>query len=93
MMIHVEVVYATPEKQKIATVTVEAGTTVRQAAQASGLDGDFDGLDLANAPLGIYGKAVKKPDEQVINDGERIEIYRPLIADPKAARIKRAKKA
>lgn len=91
-LISVEVVYATPEKQKIVGIKVEQGTTVRAAAIASGLDKEFEGLDTASAPLGIYGKAVKKAEEQEIQAGERVEIYRPLIADPKAARMKRAAK-
>lgn len=91
-LINIEVVYATPEKQKIVAIKVEQGTSVRDAAILSGLEAEFDGLDIATAALGIYGKVVKKPEEQVINDGERIEIYRPLIADPKAARLKRAAK-
>ncbi|WP_119393433.1 RnfH family protein [Salinibius halmophilus] len=91
-LINIEVVYATPEKQKIVAIKVEQGTTVRAAAMASGLDAEFEGLDLSKAPLGIYGKAVKKPEEQEIKAGERIEVYRPLIADPKAARLKRAAK-
>lgn len=91
-LISIEVVYATPEKQKIVALKVEQGATVRDAAIASGLDKEFEGLDLTKAPLGIYGKAVKKAEEQEIQAGERIEIYRPLIADPKAARMKRAAK-
>lgn len=91
--IAVEVAYALADKQKLITLTVPAGTTVREAALRSGMDGHFPGIDLANAPLGIFGKAVGKPDERVLEEGERVEIYRPLIADPKEVRKQRAAKA
>ena len=70
-----------------------AGTTVREVALRSGLDAHFADLDLATSPLGIFGKAVAKPDERVLEEGERVEIYRPLIADPKEVRKQRAAKA
>ncbi|KRW58614.1 RnfH family protein [Pseudomonas sp. TTU2014-080ASC] len=89
----VEVVYALPDKQKLLKLSVPSGTTVRQAALLSGMDGHFPGLDLQGSPLGIFGKAVAKPDERVLQDGERVEIYRPLIADPKEVRKQRAAKA
>ena len=60
--IAVEVVYALADKQKLLQMTVPAGTTVREAALRSGLDAHFPGLDLASAPLGIFGKAVPKPE-------------------------------
>ena len=91
--IAVEVVYALADKQKLLQMTVPAGTTVREAALRSGLDAHFPGLDLASAPLGIFGKAVPKPEERVLEEGERVEIYRPLIADPKEVRKQRAAKA
>ena len=92
-MIAVEVVYALAEKQKLLRIAVPEGTTVREAALRSGMDGFFSGLDLATAPLGIFGKAVPKPDERALEEGERVEIYRPLIADPKEVRKQRAAKA
>lgn len=91
--IAVEVAYALADKQKLIRLTVPAGTTVRQAALRSGMDAHFPGIDLASAPLGIFGKAVAKPDERVLEEGERVEIYRPLIADPKEVRKQRAAKA
>ena len=91
--IAVEVVYALADKQKLLQITVPAGTTVREAALRSGMDAHFPGLDLAAAPLGIFGKAVPKPDERVLEEGERVEIYRPLIADPKEVRKQRAARA
>ena len=62
--------------------------TVRQALELSGIEQHFPGIDLASAKVGIFGK-LSKPDAQ-LNPGDRVEIYRPLIADPKEARKKRA---
>ncbi|MGA6099397.1 RnfH family protein [Stutzerimonas marianensis] len=92
-VIAIEVAYALADKQKLLQLTVPAGTTVRQAALQSGIDAFFPGLDIAHAPLGIFGKAVPKPDERLVEEGERVEIYRPLIADPKEVRKQRAAKA
>lgn len=89
----VEVVYALPEKQKLLKMAVPAGTTVRQAAVLSAMDGFFPGLDLQSCPLGIFGKAIAIPEERLLAEGERVEIYRPLIADPKEVRKQRAAKA
>lgn len=89
----VEVVYALADKQKLLSLSVPAGTTVREAALRSGLDAHFPGLDLQTAPLGVFGKAAAKPDERVLEEGERVEIYRPLIADPKEVRKQRAARA
>lgn len=91
--IAIEVVYALADRQKLLRLTVPRGTSVRAAALLSGMDAHFPGLDLATAPLGIFGKAVAKPDERVLEEGERVEIYRPLIADPKEVRKQRAAKA
>lgn len=92
-MIVVEVGYALADKQKLLRLTVPHGTTVREAALQSGMDQHFPGLDLAGSPLGIFGKAVAKPEARVLEEGERIEIYRPLVADPKEVRKQRAAKA
>lgn len=89
----VEVVYALADKQKLLSLNVPYGTTVRQAAMQSGMDAHFPGLDLSGSPLGIFGKAVPRPEERVLEEGERVEIYRPLIADPKEVRKQRAAKA
>ncbi len=90
--IHVEVVYALPDKQKIVALELPAGSTVREAALRSQMDAHFPGLDLATADLGVFGKSVPKPDTQALQDGDRVEIYRPLIADPKEVRKQRAAK-
>ena len=91
--IKVEVAYATPEKQKILALDVDEGSTVYQAAEQSGIVAEFPEIILAEAKMGIFGKAVRSPQEEVIREGDRVEIYRPLIIDPKVARANRAAKA
>lgn len=87
-MLEIEIVYGLADRQVLKSMTVVEGTTVREAALKSGLEVEFTELDLQQAPLGIFGKVVK--DETVLRDGDRIEIYRPLLIDPKEARRKRA---
>lgn len=89
----IEVVYALAHKQKLVSLTVAPGTTARQAVLQSGLAAEFAGLDLQNSHLGIFGKVLPKPEERVLQAGERVEIYRPLLADPKEVRKQRAAKA
>lgn len=91
--IAVEVAYALPHKQKIISLTVPEGTSVREAVRLSGIAQHFPEIALETCPLGIFGKAVPRPDERALNHGERVEIYRPLIADPKEVRKQRAAKA
>ncbi len=88
--INVEVAYALPEKQIIRAVNVDAGTTIGAAIVQSGIMMDFPDLDieLENAKVGVFGKVATMTT--VLTDGDRIEIYRPLIADPKEVRRKRA---
>ena len=87
-MLEIEIVYGLAERQVLKSMTVAEGTTVREAALKSGLEVEFPELDLQQAPLGIFGKTVK--GETVLRDGDRIEVYRPLLIDPKEARRKRA---
>ena len=87
-MLEIEIVYGLADRQVLKNMTVAEGTTVREAALQSGLEVEFPELDLQQAPLGIFGKAVK--DETVLCDGDRSEVYRPLLIDPKEARRKRA---
>jgi putative ubiquitin-RnfH superfamily antitoxin RatB of RatAB toxin-antitoxin module len=89
--IRVEVAYALPHKQALLEIQVAAGTTVLEAAQQSGIADKFDGVDLENAKFGIFGQVVAP--RQVLRDGDRVEIYRPLIADPKEVRKARAERA
>ncbi|MEJ2516314.1 MAG: RnfH family protein [Gammaproteobacteria bacterium] len=86
--IRVEVAYARPERQLILPVDVPAGTTAMEAVRLSGIEEEFPEIDLANNRIGVFGKLCK-PDRQ-LNAGDRVEIYRPLIADPKAVRKERA---
>ncbi len=88
--INVEVAYATPEKQVIRAVNVDAGTTIGAAIVQSGIMMDFPDLELEleGAAVGLFGKAAAMTT--VLSDGDRVEIYRPLIADPKEVRRKRA---
>ena len=87
-MLEIEIVYGLVDRQVLKGMTVAEGTTVREAALQSGLEVEFLELDLQQAPLGIFGKVVK--DETVLRDGDRIEVYRPLLIDTKEARRKRA---
>ncbi|OIN50004.1 RnfH family protein [Pseudomonas azotoformans] len=92
-MVEIEVVYAAEDRQVLLAVTVPAGTQLRAAVQASGIAVQFPELDLAGCPLGIFGKVVADADTRAVQAGDRIEIYRPLLADPKEVRRLRAAKA
>ena len=92
-MIEVEVVYAAVDRQELLSVTVPEGATVRTALLKSGIDQAFPELDLANCPVGIFGKVIIDPDSRLVQAGDRIEIYRPLLVDPKEVRRQRAAKA
>jgi putative ubiquitin-RnfH superfamily antitoxin RatB of RatAB toxin-antitoxin module len=86
--IDIEVVYALPAKQTLLRQQVAAGTTVLEAVRVSGILEMHPEIDIATSKLGVFGKLVK-PDT-VLREKDRIEIYRPLIADPKEVRRKRA---
>jgi len=88
--IRVEVAHALPERQKIIALEVEEGCTVYEAAERSGIQQQFPGLDLATSRMGVFGKVVAKPRETVLAEGDRVEIYRPLLIDPKQVRRQRA---
>lgn len=92
-MITVEVAYALPTEQKIIALQVEEGSTAFEAVARSRIAELYPQININTDPMGIFGKAIKDPKSQVLNAGDRIEIYRPLIADPKEARAKRAAKA
>ncbi|WP_151995149.1 RnfH family protein [Buttiauxella massiliensis] len=89
--IKVEVVYALPEKQYLLKVRLAQGSTVEQAIAASGIFELRTDIDLAKNKVGVFSRPVKLTD--TVNDGDRVEIYRPLIADPKELRRQRAEKA
>lgn len=92
-MIDIEVAFALPDEQLILNVQVPEGTSVFDAAKMSGIEQRFDDLNVDEMPMGIFGKTVRKPKDEAIKAGQRIEIYRPLIIDPKQARANRAAKA
>jgi uncharacterized protein len=83
--IRVQVCYPSAPQPLLREVTLGEGSLLRDALQASGIN--VPGLDLATCPVGIFGK--KKAPDTVLRDGDRVEIYRPLVADPKDARRRR----
>ncbi|ALO35586.1 hypothetical protein CMT41_13330 [Colwellia sp. MT41] len=89
--VSIEVVYGVPHKQKILTLVLAKGTTVEQAIIESGIIDLFPEIDLKVNKVGVWNRAVKLAD--FINDLDRIEVYRPLLADPKDVRKRRAEKA
>lgn len=97
-LIAVEVAYALPDRQTILEILVEPGTTAYQAVERSDIVRLYPELEIENAKMGIFGQALgtkglKPPREQVLQAGDRVEIYRPLQADPKEVRRRRAEKA
>ena len=86
----VQVVYALPQQETILPLRVAPGTTLGQAIERSGVLGRFPEINLVTQPVGTYGK--KKTLDTVLRAGDRIEIYRALVADPKDSRRKRAAK-
>lgn len=90
-MFPIDVIYAKPHQQKVITVTVTKGTTFLEAVKQSNIAAFFPEIDLENLKLGCFSHQMKPSDE--VEPGQRIEIYRPLIADPKEVRRRRAEKA
>lgn len=86
--INIEVVYALPNEQVLLKQAVPSGTTVAAAIKVSGMLEKHPEIDLNTNKFGVFGK-LAKPDT-VLRDKDRVEIYRPLIADPKEVRRKRA---
>ncbi|PIE45629.1 MAG: RnfH family protein [Gammaproteobacteria bacterium] len=88
--ITVEVAYATPERQKIITCRVVPNTSLIDAVRQSGIVDLFPELDVDSSDFGIWSKI--KPAKTIVQNGDRIEIYRPLLIDPKESRRRRAQK-
>ena len=86
--ITIEVAYALPERQKIISLQVEPGTTADEAVTRSGILREFPEIEYPGCKVGIFGKATES--DTVLKPGDRVEIYRPLIADPKEVRRQRA---
>ncbi|WNC69705.1 RnfH family protein [Thalassotalea nanhaiensis] len=89
--IAIELVYGLPKQQTLLSLQIDAQSTVEQAIAESGICQKYEEIDLAINKVGIWNRAVKLG--QIVEDGDRIEIYRPLIADPKEVRKRRAEKA
>ncbi|QFT86557.1 Persistence and stress-resistance antitoxin PasI [Halomonas sp. THAF12] len=95
-MLRVEVAFALPQRQRIVELTVPEGTTAREAVARAGLEALFPEVSaetFREADLGIFGKALRDPEARVLEEGDRVEVYRPLELDPKAARAARAARA
>lgn len=86
--ITIEVVYATPERQKLLSIEVSIGTTAIEAVRQSGILTHFVDLDMSNMVLGVFGKLVSH--DTILRHQDRVEIYRSLKSDPKTSRRQRA---
>jgi putative ubiquitin-RnfH superfamily antitoxin RatB of RatAB toxin-antitoxin module len=96
--IKVELVYARPEKQFLRQMKVKQGTSAMAAVMNSGLTTEYPDIDLANSRMGIFsrlldGKQLPLPEHYELQEGDRVEVYRPLLIDPKQARAERAQRA
>ena len=89
--IRVEVAYATREVQHVIAVEVETGCTIGTAILRSGIQGMFPEIDLTKQKIGVFSKPCALSD--LVHEGDRIEIYRPLRIDPKEARRMKAREA
>lgn len=93
--IQVEVVYASPAAQRLLEISVPRGTTALEAVKLSGIAQLFPEIDMTTLDLGIFakpldGKGRPRPEEYVLAEYDRVEIYRPLTIDPMQARLARA---
>lgn len=93
----VEVALAFPARQKLVEVWVSPGTRVREVIEQSDIFTAFDEVPQAVRDLeygvGLFGKEIKDPDNYVLQEGDRVEIYRPLLLGPQQARVQRAQKS
>lgn len=87
----IEVAYALPEKQSLITLELEEGVTIKEAIEASGILEEYKQIDLSKDRVGIFSKFATL--DTVLREKDRVEIYRPLIADPKKVRQERAAKS
>jgi hypothetical protein len=87
-MLHVEIIYALAQRSIAKALCLPPGASIADALKLAARDEIFQGLNLANATVGIFGKVASR--DQALKDGDRIEIYRPLLEEPKLARRKRA---
>jgi len=89
--LQIEIAHAGPQRAIVKSLTLPAGACVADALCLAAADPDFVGVDLTNATVGIFGRVTRR--DHLLKDGDRVEIYRPLVADPKAARRARAQEA
>lgn len=87
--VRVEVVFAAPDRQELIEIEVPSGTSVDEAIAASSIDQLFPGIELAHCDVGIWGRIVER--NTLVSDGDRVEIYRPLLMDPRDSRRLRAR--
>ncbi len=90
-MLRIEIVYARPQNSLVKSLNLPAGATIADALSLVASDQDFLGVDLASCAVGIFGRVARK--DQQLMDGDRIEIYRPLVEEPKLARRRRVGKS
>jgi uncharacterized protein len=90
-VIRIEIVYAEQQRSVVKSLMMAQGELIADALRLAALDEDFQGVDLANATVGIYGSVASR--DRPLKDGDRIEIYRPLAEEPKLARRKRASRS
>lgn len=86
--IAIQVVYAWPQRQDLVSISLPAGATLQSAVEASGLLLKYPEIDLARGSFGVYSRISRL--DTILRDLDRVEIYRPLIADPKEVRRRRA---
>jgi uncharacterized protein len=89
----VEVAYARPDRQIVIAVELAEGSTASEAIRRSAITEHFGELASGEHAVGIFGKVVNDPEHRVLKAGERVELYRPLLIDPKSQRLARARKA
>jgi len=90
LLFEVEVAYALPERQFLKAIKLERGATVREAIVASGVLSEFPQINLESASVGIFSKRITL--DAPLSDGDRVEIYRPLLVSPTEARRLRAQR-
>jgi uncharacterized protein len=87
--ISIEIVYARPQHSVSISLRLKQGATIAEALAPAAGHPDFQGIGLESSPVGIFGKVVSR--DTALSDGDRVEIYRPLMEEPKLARRKRAR--